>query len=91
MLMPVTRSELLFFCGGAIAGVLAAKNYGKIKESVEPLKEKMSPWLTSAGNAVGDAYTAAARRVGERIEAVQDAMASARQDARAPEGNGRSS
>jgi hypothetical protein len=70
--MPVTRSELLFLCGGAIAGAVAAKNYDKIKAKAGPL-------LTAAGAAVGDAYTAAARRVGERMEAMQDAMAEARQ------------
>ena len=70
--MPVTRSELLFLCGGAIAGAVAAKNYDKIKAKAGPL-------LAAAGDAVGDAYTAAARRVGERMEAMQDAMAEARQ------------
>ena len=71
--MPVTRSELLFLCGGAIAGAVAAKNYDKIKAKAGPL-------LAAAGGAVGDAYTAAARRVGERVEAMQDAMAEARQE-----------
>jgi hypothetical protein len=70
--MPVTRSELLFLCGGAIAGAVAAKNYDKIKAKAGPL-------LAAAGAAVGDAYTAAARKVGERVEAMQDAMAEARQ------------
>ena len=72
--MPVTRSELLFLCGGAIAGAVAAKNYDKIKA-------KAGPVLAAAGAAVGDAYTAAARRVGEGVEAMQDAMAEARQSA----------
>lgn len=87
--MPVTRSELFFLCGGALAGALAAKNYDKIKERVAPLKERVSPWLATAGDAVGDAYTAAARRVGERIEAMQDAMAQTHQAGRAQEANGR--
>jgi hypothetical protein len=68
---------LLFLCGGAIAGAIAAKNYDKIKA-------KAGPWLTAAGGAVGDAYTAAARHVGERIEAMQDAMAEGRQTDGAP-------
>jgi uncharacterized protein (DUF2342 family) len=72
--MPVTRSELLFRCGGVVAGAVAAKNLHKIKG-------KVAPWLATAGEAVGDAYTAAARKVGERIEAVQDAMAEAKQSA----------
>jgi hypothetical protein len=89
--MPVTRSELLFLCGGALAGALAAKNYTKIKEKVSPIKEKVSPWLETAGEAVGDAYTAAARRVGERLEAMQDAMAGAHPAARPHEANSRTS
>jgi hypothetical protein len=76
--MPVTRSELLFLCGGVVAGVVGAKNYDKIKG-------KVAPWLATAGEAVGDAYTAAARKVGERIEAVQDAMAEAKHGGVAPE------
>jgi hypothetical protein len=76
--MPVTRSELLFLCGGAVAGVVGTKNFDKIKG-------KIGPWLATAGEAAGDAYTAAARRVGERIEAVQDAMAEAKRgDGAAP-------
>jgi len=86
--MPVTKSELLYLCGGAIAGVVTAKNYARIKEKAAPVKEKISPWLATAGEAVGDAYTAAARRVGERIEAMQDAMAEAHQAARPQETNG---
>ena len=62
---------MLFLCGGAIAGAIAAKNYDKIKAKAGPL-------LAAAGDAVGDAYTAAARRVGERVEAMQDAMAEGR-------------
>jgi len=75
--MPVTRSELLFLCGGAIVGAVGAKNYPKIKA-------KVAPWLATAGEAAGDAYTAAARRVGERIEAMQDAMAEARHQGSRP-------
>src|SRR4051794_3166930 len=70
--MPVTKSELLFLCGGAIAGVAAAKNYSKIKA-------KIHPFLSGAGEVVGDAYTAAAKKVGERIESMQDSMAEMRQ------------
>ena len=53
--MPVTRSELLFLCGGAVAGAIGAKHFDKIKARV-------APWLATAGEAAGDAYTAAARR-----------------------------
>lgn len=79
--MPVTRSELLFLAGGAIVGAAAAKNY-------QLLKEKMGPWVATAGDAFGDAYSAAARRVGEQVESLQDAMAEMRQP---PEANGSSS
>lgn len=71
--MPVTRSELLFLCGGAIAGAAAAKNFSKIKSKVQP-------FLSGAGEVVGDAYTAAAKKVGERIEAMQDSVAEMRQE-----------
>lgn len=70
--MPVTRSELLFLAGGAIAGAAAAKNYDR-------LKEKFGPWVATAGEAFGDAYSAAARRVGEKVESIQDTMAEMRQ------------
>lgn len=62
----------MYLCGGAVAGALAARNYDKIKEKAGPL-------LAAAGGAIGDAYTAAARRVGEKLEAMQDAMAENRE------------
>jgi hypothetical protein len=76
--MPVTRSELLFLCGGALVGAAAAKNYSRIKEKVQP-------FLAGAGEVVGDAYTAAAKKVGERIETMQDTMAEMRQDSQPEE------
>jgi hypothetical protein len=69
--MPVTRSELLFLAGGALAGAAVAKNFDR-------LKTKVGPWVETAGDAFGDAYSAAARRVGEKVEAIQDAMAEMR-------------
>ena len=75
--MPVTRSEVLFLCGGAIAGIVIARNFDKIKEAAAPLTEKLSPLLETAAKAAGDAYAAAARRVGERVEEMQDAVAAA--------------
>ena len=69
--MPVTRSELLFLAGGVAAGVAAAKNF-------EQIKSKVGPWVATAGDAVGDAYSAAARKAGERVESLQDAMAEMR-------------
>jgi hypothetical protein len=76
--MPITRSELMFFCGGAIAGAVIAKNFDKIKETAGPLKEKLTPLLETAAGAFGDAYAAAAQRVAERVEAMQDAVAAAK-------------
>jgi hypothetical protein len=90
-LMPVTRSELVFLCGGAVAGVLIAKNWDKIKDQLGPLKEKVSPLLDAASEAFGDAYATAARRVGERVEAMQDAMAAAGQSVHTQESNGQTS
>ncbi len=77
--MPVTRSELLFLCGGAIAGAAVAKN-------LDQLKAKMGPFVATAGDAFGDAYSAAARHVGDRVESLQDAMAEMRHKAHV--GNG---
>jgi hypothetical protein len=70
--MPVTRSEILFLCGGAVLGIIGAKNYDKIKA-------KAAPWLSKAGEAASDTYRDASRLVGERIEAAQDSMAQAKQ------------
>lgn len=69
--MPVTRSELLFLCGGAIAGVAVAKN-------LERIKSKVGPWVSGVGDTFGDAYSAAARKAGEKAESLQDAMAEMR-------------
>jgi hypothetical protein len=71
--MPVTRSEFLFLCGGAAVGAAAVKNFSRIKEKVQP-------FLSTAGEVVGDAYSAAAKKVGERIETMQDSMAEMRQN-----------
>ena len=59
---------------GAVVGAVGAKNFDKIKT-------KAAPWMAAAGEAAGEVYTAAARRVGERIEAVQDAMAEGKRGA----------
>jgi hypothetical protein len=80
--MPVTRSELFYFCAGAVVGAIGAKNFEKIKSQLGPL-------LAKAGEAAADAYADTARRVAEHLESVQDAMAEAKQrppsaDASAP-------
>jgi hypothetical protein len=69
--MPVTKSELLYFCAGALVGAVGAKNFDKIKDQLGPL-------LTKAGEAAADAYADAARRVAEQIESVQTAAAEAK-------------
>lgn len=78
--MPVTRSELLFLCGGALGGAAVAKHFEKLKSSV-------GPWLAGAGAAAGDAYSAAARRVGEHVESLQDSMAEMHHHSRAHNGS----
>jgi hypothetical protein len=70
--MPVTRSELLYFCAGAVVGAIGAKNFEKIKSELGPL-------LAKAGEAAADAYADAARRVVEQVESVHDKVAEARQ------------
>jgi ElaB/YqjD/DUF883 family membrane-anchored ribosome-binding protein len=76
--MPVTKSEFLYFCAGALVGAVGAKNFEKIKSQVGPM-------LAKAGEAAADAYADAARRVGEQLESVQDSMADARQRTAAAE------
>jgi hypothetical protein len=63
----------MFFCAGAVVGAVGAKN-------IEKIKEHASPWLSKAAEAAGDAYSSAARSVAERLEAVHDAMAEAKQN-----------
>jgi hypothetical protein len=70
--MPVTRSELFYFCAGAVVGAIGAKNFDKIKSQLGPLLEK-------ASEAAADAYADAARRIAEQVESVQDKVAEARQ------------
>ena len=60
---------------GAVAGAVVARNFDKIKEKVGPLKEKLLPLLATAGEAASDAYAAASRRVGEQLDAMQEAVA----------------
>jgi ElaB/YqjD/DUF883 family membrane-anchored ribosome-binding protein len=72
--MPVTKSEFMYFCAGAVVGAIGAKNFDKIKDQLGPL-------LAKAGEAAADAYADAARRVAERVESVQDSIAEAGQRA----------
>lgn len=72
--MPVTRTEALFFTAGVAVGAAAAANYPW-------LKKKAGPLIAGVGTAFGDSYAEAARRVAEKVEAVQDAMAEMRRAA----------
>lgn len=73
--MPVTRSEVLFFTAGVAVGAAAAANYPW-------LKKKAGPLIADVGAGFGDSYAEAARRVAEKVEAVQDAMAAMRRASR---------
>jgi hypothetical protein len=75
--MPINRTELLYLCTGAIAGFFVAKNFDKFKEKAAPLHEKLGPLIETAAEAARDAYAAAAKRVAERAEEMQDAAATA--------------
>ncbi len=66
--MPITRSEVVFFAAGVAVGAAARSAYPQ-------LKEKLGPLLAGAGAALGDAYSDIAKRVAEKVESVQDAMA----------------
>jgi hypothetical protein len=72
--MPITRSEVLFFAAGVAAGAAARSAYPQIKD-------KLGPLVAGASAALGDAYTEVAKRVAEKVESVQDAMAEKRQQA----------
>jgi hypothetical protein len=66
--MPITRSEVVFFAAGVALGAAARAAYPQAKE-------KLGPLLIGAGAALGDAYSEVAKRVAEKVESVQDAMA----------------
>jgi len=70
--MPVTRSEMMFFAAGAAFGAVAGANLPKLKEKFGPV---IAAAMAGASSAVGDSYAEVARRVAEKVEEVQDAMA----------------
>ena len=75
--MPVTRSEAMFFTAGLVIGAAAGSNF-------PVLKEKFGPLLSGAsrrGAAFGESYSEMAKKVAEKVEAVQDAMAEMKQAA----------
>jgi hypothetical protein len=72
--MPITRSEVIYWAAGVAVGAAARSAYPQ-------LKDKLGPLLAGAGAALGDAYTEVAKRVAEKVESVQDAVAEKRQQA----------
>ena len=69
--MPITRSEVIYLAAGVAVGAAARAAYPQLKETLGPL-------VAGAGAALGDAYTEVAKRVAEKVESVQDAMAEKR-------------
>jgi hypothetical protein len=72
--MPITRSEVIYLAAGVAVGAAARAIYPQVKE-------KLGPLVAGAGAAMGDAYTELAKRVAEKVESVQDAVAEKRQQA----------
>jgi len=75
--MPVTKSEMMFFAVGAAVGAAAGANLPLLKEKFGPL---VVAALAGINSAVGDSYAEVAKRVVERVESVQDAMAEMKHD-----------
>jgi hypothetical protein len=76
--MPVTKSEMMFFAAGAVVGAAAGANLPYLKEKFGPI---VAAALAGASSAVSDSYAEVAKRVAEKVEAVQDAMAEMKQGA----------
>jgi hypothetical protein len=70
--MPVTKSEMMFFAAGAALGAAAGANFPLLKEKFGPV---LAAVLAGASSAVSDSYAQVAKHIGEKVEAVQDAMA----------------
>jgi hypothetical protein len=70
--MPVTKSEMMFFAAGAVVGAAAGANLPYLKEKFGPI---LAAAMAGASSAVSDSYAEVAKRVAEKVEAVQDAMA----------------
>jgi hypothetical protein len=76
--MPMTRSEAMFFTAGLVIGAAASASFPHLKEKFGPL---LSAALAGAGSAFGETYAEMAKKVAEKVEAVQDAMAEMKQTA----------
>ena len=69
--MPLTRSELICLTAGLAVGALAGANSDKIKTALSGL-------LGMVTEGVGQGYAAAAQKVAEHVEGLQDAVAEAK-------------
>ena len=69
--MPLTRSELVCLTAGIAVGALAGANSEKIKTALSGL-------LGLVTEGVGQGYAAAAQKVAEHVEGLQDAVAEAK-------------
>ena len=76
--MPMTRSELMYFAAGVAVGAAARSAYPVLKEKFGPL---LSGVMAGAGTALSESYAEVAKRVAEKVETVQDAMAQMKQGA----------
>jgi hypothetical protein len=70
--MPITRSELVYFAAGVAVGAAARSAFPVLKEKFGPL---VAGALAGAGTAFSESYAEVAKRVAEKVETVQDAMA----------------
>lgn len=70
--MPMTRSELMYFSAGMVAGAFARSAYPQLKEKFGPL---LAGALAGTGGPLADAYAEVAKTVAEKVESFQDAMA----------------
>jgi rhamnogalacturonyl hydrolase YesR len=69
--MPLTRSELVCLTTGIAVGALAGANSEKIKTALSGL-------LGLVTEGMGQGYAAAAQKVAEHVEGLQDAVAEAK-------------
>ena len=69
--MPLTRSELVCLSAGIAVGALAGANADKIKHALAGV-------LGLVTEGVGEGYAAAAQKVAEHVEGLQDAVAAAK-------------
>jgi hypothetical protein len=73
-IMPMTKSELMYFMAGVAVGGTIGANWSKIKPMLDP-------FLGPAAAGFGDAYGDIARALAEQVESAQDAAAQRRHQA----------